>query len=162
MRKASSSTTFDCDVETFWKTFLSEEYNRKFYIDELGFRAFEILSQSDTARRLRIVPKLDMPKPVMKILGDSFGYEEEGRLDVDKNEWHWKMIPNTMREKLKTEGLVRVEPAGEGKCRRTDEVSMEAKIFGIGGLIESSTEKEIRSAWAKEAAFFKRYIAENG
>jgi hypothetical protein len=158
MRKASSSTTFDCDVDTFWKTFLSEEYNRKFYIEKLGFPQFEVLSQTDTERRLRVVPKLNMPGPVMKILGDSFGYEEEGRLDKAKNAWHWKMIPNTMRDKLKTEGIVRIEAAGDGKCRRTDEVTMEAKIFGIGGLIESSTEKEVRAAWAAEASFMRTYL----
>ncbi len=161
MRKLSSTTVFECDVETFWKVFLSEDYNKKFYFDELGFREMEVVSQTDTTRRLRAVPKLNMPKPVMKILGDSFGYEEEGRLDRDKNEWHWKMIPNTMRDKLKTEGVVRVEAAGDGKCRRTDEATLEAKVFGVGKLIESSTEKEIRDAWDKETAFLKRYLADN-
>ena len=117
----------DCDVDTFWKTFLSEDYNRKFYLDKLGFRAFEVLSQTDTERRLRVVPKLNMPGPVMKILGDSFGYEEEGRLDKDNNVWRWKLIPNTMRDKLRTEGTVTIEAAGEGKCRRIDEVTMEAE-----------------------------------
>ncbi len=162
MRKATSTVTFDCDVETFWKTFLSEEYNRKFYLDTLGFKAFEVVSQTETERRLRVVPKLNMPKPVMKILGDSFGYEEEGRLDKANNTWHWKMIPNTMSEKLKTEGTVRVEAAGDGKCRRTDEVTLEAKIFGVGGLIESSTEKEVRAAWDAESAFMKTYLQQNG
>lgn len=159
MRKASTTNTFDCDVETFWKVFLSKEYNQKFYLEELGFKSFEVVSQDETTRRLRVVPKLNMPGPVMKLLGDSFGYEEEGRFDAAKNTWHWKMIPNTMAEKLKTEGSVRVESAGEGKCRRIDEVTMEAKVFGIGGLIESSTEKEIRSAWDKETGFFRRYLA---
>lgn len=160
MRKATSTTTFDCDVETFWKTFLSEEYNRKFYLEELKFRAFDVVSQTETERHLRVVPTLNMPKPVMKVLGDSFGYEEEGRLDKATNTWHWKMIPNTMAEKLKTSGTVKVEAAGEGKCRRTDEVTLEAKIFGVGGLIESSTEKEVRAAWDAEAVFMKRYLAD--
>ena len=161
MRKASSSCVMDCDVETFWKVFLSEDYTKKLYLEGFEFPELEIVSQTDTTRRMRAVPKMNMPKPVMKILGDSFGYEEEGRLDADKNEWHWKMIPNTMRDKLKTEGLVRVEAAGDGKCRRTDEVTLEAKVFGVGKLIESSTEKEIRDAWSKEEAFMRRYLKEN-
>jgi hypothetical protein len=159
MRKATSTSVYECDVETFWKVFLSAEYTKKFYLEELGFPQFEIVSQTDTTRRLRAVPKMDMPKPVMKILGNSFGYEEEAHLDG--NAWHWKLLPNTMRGKLITEGVIRIEAAGDGKCRRNDEVTLEAKVFGVGGLIESSTEKEVRAAWSKEEAFMKRYLKDN-
>jgi hypothetical protein len=158
MKKAIGRSEIQCDVDTFWKVFLDKEYNRAFYLEELGFPRLEILEQTETTRRLRAVPKMDMPGPVKKILGDSFGYEEVGSLDRQKNEWRWKMVPNTMPDKLKTDGVVRVEPAGEGKCRRVDEVNIEAKIFGIGGLIESSAEKEIKAAWDKEAAFMNRWI----
>ncbi len=160
MRNPTTTAVFECDVETFWEVFLSEDYNKKLYFEVFEFPEMEILSQTDTTRRLRAVPKLNMPKPVMKILGDSFGYEEDGRLDREKNEWHWKMTPNTMREKLLTQGITRVEAAGDGKCRRTDEATLEAKVFGIGKLIESSTEKELRDAWGKEEAFLKRYLKE--
>lgn len=160
MRNMRSTTEYECDVETFWKVFLSEDYTKKLYLDELEFKSLEILSSSETGRRMRVVPKMNMPKPVMKVLGDSFGYEEEATLDRDKNLWEWKIIPNTMANKLFTRGSIRIEAAGEGKCRRTDECTMEAKVFGVGGLIESSTEKEIRSAWDREAVFLKKYLAE--
>lgn len=159
MKKLRVTTELDCDVETFWKVFLSEDYNKKLFYDIFGFTEMVIVSQTDTTRRIRVIPKLNMPKPVMKLLGDSFGYQEEGRLDRDKNEWHWKMLPNTMGDKLKTEGVVRIVADGD-KCRRTDEATLEAKVFGLGGLIESSTEKEIRDAWDKELAFLKRYLKE--
>jgi hypothetical protein len=158
MRKATATSEFPCDVDTFWKVFMDKDYNRAFYLEELGFPQLEVLEQTETTRRLRAVPKMNMPGPVMKILGDSFGYEEVGTLDRSKSEWRWKMIPNTMSDKLRTDGVVRVEAAGEGRCRRIDEVSVEAKIFGIGGLIESSAEKEVKSAWAKEATFMKRWL----
>jgi hypothetical protein len=161
MRKVSSTpATFDCDVDTFWEIFLSEDFNKKLYLDELGFKEMEIISQTDDTRRLRAVPKLNMPKPVMKLLGDSFGYEEDGRLDRDKGEWQWKMIPNTLSEKLKTEGVVKVEAVGDGQCRRVDTCTLEAKVFGIGKLIESSTEKEIVDGWKQGNAFMKRYLAD--
>jgi hypothetical protein len=56
-------------------------------------------------------------------------------------------------------GTVRIEPAGDGHCRRTDDFSIEAKIFGLGSLIESSIEKELRSAREKEYAFLARWVA---
>jgi hypothetical protein len=57
-------------------------------------------------------------------------------------------------------GTVRIEPAGDGHCRRTDNFSIEAKMFGLGALIESSIEKELRSARAKEYAFLARWVAQ--
>lgn len=162
MRKATASHVIHCDADTFWKVFFDDEYNRRFYLDELGFKQLEIIDKTETSRRLRGVPKLNMPGPVMKLLGDSFGYVEQGTLDRAKNEWRWKMIPNTMADKLKTEGIIRLEPAGDGKVRRLDEVTMEAKVFAIGGLIESSTEKEIRDAWEKEARFMNRWLEKKG
>ena len=161
MRNATATHTIDCNIETFWKLFLDEAYNKRFYLDELGFKEFEILEMTDTLRRLRGVPKLNMPKPVMMFFGDSFGYEEVASLDRDKNEWRWKVIPNTMRDKLRTEGVIRLEAMGNDKCRRIDEVNLEAKVFGIGGLIESSTEKEVRDAWEKETRFMNRWLAGN-
>jgi len=160
MRKATSSHVYDCSVDTFWDVFLSEEYTRKFYLEGLKFPTCEIVSQSATERRMRVVPKLDMPKPVTKVLGDSFGYTEEATISRDESEFRWKMKPNAMGDKLRTEGIIRVEPVGDDKCRRIDEVTVEAKVFGVGKLIESSAEKQIQDSWKAEADFFSRYLRE--
>ena len=112
-------------------------------------------------RRLRVVPTMNAPKAVQKVLGDSFGYVEEGSFDKAKSEWRWKMVPNTLSGKLMTGGVVRIEAAGEGKCKRTDEVTIEAKIFGVGGLIEKTAESETRSFWDKSTPFMKRWLKEH-
>lgn len=161
MRKVSSTSTVNCSVETFWKVFFDDEYNKAFYLKELGFTSLEVLSKSETARVMRGVPKLTMPKPIMKVLGSSFGYEEHGTFDKAKNEWTWKMVPNTMADKLKSSGTIRIEAAGEGKCRRIDSCTVEAKVFGIGGLFESSLEKEVRNAWDAEARFINRWLQDH-
>jgi hypothetical protein len=59
-------------------------------------------------------------------------------------------------------GTVRIEPSGDGHCRRTDQFTVEAKIFGLGGLIESSIEKELQTGRAKEYAFLTRWIDKRG
>ena len=63
-----------------------------------------------------------LTKPVEKVLGDRFGYEEVGTFDRDRSEWRWEMIPNTMRDKLFTRGMVRAEKVGDNQTRRIDEV----------------------------------------
>jgi hypothetical protein len=68
------------------------------------------------------------------------------------------VIPNTLRGKLTNHGTVRAVPAGEGRCRRIDEMHVEAKVFGVGSVIESSTEKQVVSAWEQTAAFTNDWI----
>lgn len=68
------------------------------------------------------------------------------------------MTPSTMADKLRQEGTMRIEPIGDSKVRRIAELTMEAKVFGIGGLIESTTEKQLREGWDRSAVFMNRYI----
>jgi hypothetical protein len=156
MKTVTASTVLPCPPETFWKVFLDEQFTRALFLDELQFKELTILELTDSSRKVRVVPKINLPGPLQKLVGDSFGYEEHGTLDRARNEWTWRMIPK--KEIIATRGKVRVEPTGDGHCRRNDEVIIEGKIFGLGGVIESTAEKEVRASSAKENAFFVRWL----
>jgi Protein of unknown function (DUF2505) len=158
MKNISLTHVVDCDIDTFWSVFLDAEYNKKLYLEGLGFKSFEPIELTATSRRMKGVPKMNVPGAVAKLLGDSFGYEENGTLDKATNTYTWKMTPNTMVDKLFTKGSVKIEAAGEGKVRRTSSVSIEAKMFGVGGLLESTAEGEMRASMEKEAAFMNRWV----
>lgn len=160
MRKLSATHVIDCDIETFWKVFFDAEYTKKLYLEGLAFKSFEILEQSETKRRMKGIPKMNVPGPVAKLLGDSFGYEEQGTFDREKNTFSWKMTPNTMTDKLFTSGTVKVEAAGEGKVRRLSDATIEAKVFGLGGVLEGTAEKEVKDGWDKEAVFMNKWVKE--
>ena len=125
MRKPTASYTLECDVDTYWEIFLDEAFTKELHSQQLGTRELEVLEQTDTTRRLRVAPKLSMPKAVQKLLGDSFVYEEQGTLERDTNTWRWKIVPNTMTDKLSTFGTFRLEPLAGGKCKRHDEATIE-------------------------------------
>jgi hypothetical protein len=72
--------------------------------------------------------------------------------------WRWKMAPNTLADKLFTSGTVRIEPIGSDKVKRIAEMSIEAKIFAVGGLIESTAEKQMRDGWDKSAIFMNKFV----
>ncbi|MBW2459554.1 MAG: DUF2505 family protein, partial [Deltaproteobacteria bacterium] len=144
MRQFKTSHDIQCAVDTFWQLMLDEKYTRDLYLNELAFKELEVLELSDTVRRLRCVPKLNMPGPVAKLLGDRFSYEEQCTLDRTRSEWRWKLIPSTLASKIRVQGIVRVESLSDDQCRRFDDATMEAKVFGIGKLLESSTEKEMQ------------------
>ena len=153
MKTVTGTANLSCSPESFWKIFFDERYTRALYLDELGFHDFKLLELTDSSRKVRLSPKL--PGVLQKLAGDSFAYEEHGTLDRAKNEWTWRMIPK--KEIVATRGKVRIEPTAEG-CRRHDEVIIEGKMFGVGGLIESTAEKEVRASFAKELAFFNRWL----
>jgi hypothetical protein len=159
MRKLTRTIVLDCEPEKFWNVFFDDDYIRKMHKDGLGFREIEILEKTETRRRLRAVPSLEVPETVARLLGDRFGYEERGTVDRARGEWRWSMAPNALGDKLRTEGTITIESAPGGKTRRRDDVVIEAKLFGVGGLIEASAEKQLRASWEKEEAFMKRWLA---
>jgi hypothetical protein len=164
MRTVSERFVLPCDCDTFWRTFLDESYIKALFLQELKFKELTILALSDSARKVRAVPSMNLPSVLEKLVGDSFAYEEHGTLDRAKNEWTWRMVQpeneagKKKKEIVSTRGTIRVTPAADGKCNRSDDVQVEAKMFGVGGLIESTVEKEMRSVWTKELAFITRWL----
>jgi hypothetical protein len=154
----------NCNIETFWKLFFDKTFNETLYKEGLGFPEFSVINQTETddkiTRKCAGKPKLNMPGPVMKLLGDGFRYTEEGTFDKATKTWRWKMTPSSLAEKLRQEGSLKVEAVGDNKVRRSAELINEAKVFGIGGLLESSAEKSLREGWDKSAAFMNKWIAD--
>jgi hypothetical protein len=157
MRKLRESTTFPCDVETYWRRFWDDDVARRLYMEGLSFRAFTVVSKTDNDRTLRVQPKMSLPSAVEKILGPSFAYDEIGSLDRASSTWSWRM-KSPLGDKLETRGTIRIEAEGSG-VRRTDEVVLDARVFGLGSLIESSAEKELRAAWEREFSFWRRELS---
>lgn len=162
MAKFTVTHEINTDVEGFWKLFFDKEFNEKLYKDGLGFSDFRLLEQKDSdagvTRKVTGTPKMTVPGPVAKILGSSFSYVEDGSLDKKSNTWKWSITPSTAADKIKSGGTLRIEAAGPGKVRRIAELYVEAKIFGIGGMIETATEKDLRDGWDKSAVFMNQYL----
>ena len=166
MKKFTLKHEINCSVEHFWKVFFDKEFNTTLYLNELRFPQFQITEQTTESdgsvrRRVRGTPKMNVPKAVAKLLGDGFSYEEEGNFDPDKELWSWKLFPNSLKGKLNTHGTVRIERIDDNKVRRIADIQCEAKVFGVGGLIESSTEKQMREGWDDSARYMNRWVKEH-
>jgi hypothetical protein len=163
MKKLSLSHEIHCSVEHFWKVFFDKDFNTTLYLNKLGFPKYEILEQREEGgvivyRKTRGVPRADAPAAVKKLMGDGFGYDEEGRLDAATKTWNFKLKMNTMADKLRTEGFVRCEPIDANRCRRVMGMEFEAKLFGVGGLIEAFSEGEMKAGWDASAAYMNEWI----
>ncbi len=162
MKKFTLRHEINCSEDHFWKVFFDKEFNEALFREGLRFPQYEILEQTETdasiRRRVRGQPKMEVPAAVAKVLGDSFGYEEDGTFDRASKVWKWSMTPNRLQGKLINRGVVTAEPISSDKCRRIAEIELEAKIFGVGGVIESSSEKQLRDGWNKSAEFLNRWL----
>jgi hypothetical protein len=163
MSKFTVVHEINCNAETFWKMFFDQAFNERLFVDGLGFKEFKVIEERDGERELvrkaTGVPKLSLPGPVAKLLGDNFRYTEEGRFDKATQVWTWKIIPGTMADKIRQEGTLRLEPIGDSKVRRIADLVLEAKVFGIGGLIESSVEKQLRDSFEQNARYTNTHLA---
>jgi hypothetical protein len=162
MPKIHLTHEINCDVETFWKIFFDPSFNEKFYKEELQFQEFKSTDRDTpqaTSRTIQAMPKMDVPGPVAKLLGSSFRYTEEGTREKTSNLWRWKTTPSSLADKIRNEGTMRVEASAPGKTRRIVEITIEVKMFGVGGLMESMAEKTLRDGWEKSALAMNRLLA---
>ncbi|MBW2453450.1 MAG: DUF2505 domain-containing protein [Deltaproteobacteria bacterium] len=162
MKKWTLRHEINCSAKQFWPVFFDKHFNETMFLKALGFPEYEIVEQTETdgavRRIVRARPKMNLPKPLMKLLGDRFGYTEEGSFDPKTEVWSFKMTPSTLAGKLRNEGTTRVEAIDDTRCRRVAELICEVKVFGLGGLLESTSETEMTRGWNYSAKFMNGWI----
>ena len=154
----------ECTPEVFWKLFFEKDFNEQLF-KALEFPEWKLIETKETDKEIiRIVkatPKMEAPAAVRKLLGSKFGYDEEGRYDKASKTHKFIIKPNVLTEKLRNEGTVNCEPRGEGKSTRVVTIIAEAKVFGLGGMIESSFEKSFRVGWQQSADFINKWVKDH-
>lgn len=159
---------FETDADSYWsKVFFDPEYNKRLYLDALGFKGFELLELTGEhggvrTRRIRVEPKTDAPAVVSKLIGGDITYVEDGRFDPKTQIWSFTTTPSKLADKIRISGKFWVEPRGEKRIERACETEIEVKIFGVGGAVESFIEKTTRDSYAKTEAFTNAFIREKG
>jgi Protein of unknown function (DUF2505) len=159
---------FDCDEQTYWdRTTFDPVFNERLYRDVLKFPGYELLSLVDDenakTRRVRIDPPLgNLPAAVKKAVGDRFSYVEEGRFDKKTGRYEFKIAPSAMRDKAKTFGELWCEKLGDKRVARIAHVTVEVKVFMVGGLVEEKILGDVRHSYEAAARFTREYLKELG
>jgi Protein of unknown function (DUF2505) len=166
MRRFTMVQDIALDLEEHWRLFLDDDFDKAMYLEGFGFPRYELLEHRDgdgeSFRRIRVVPKLDVPGPVAKLLGSSFAYTEEQTFDKKARTLRARVIPSVLADRLGSTSAVRAESTASGKTRRNVEVTVEARIFGIGTVVEGALEKNLRTGWEKAAAYMNKHAARKG
>ncbi|MBL9105882.1 MAG: DUF2505 domain-containing protein [Myxococcales bacterium] len=164
MKQVKLVHEINCSPEVFWKLQFDPVFNEALLGHAMKIENYKVLKFEENDREIRRTttgqPKIDLPGPIKKIMGSGFAYTEEGRLDKAAQKWHWKIQISTFGDKVRNEGTLRLEKIGDNKIRRIAESEIEAKIFGVGGLIEGNMEKAMIDGWTAGAAFINKWIAD--
>jgi Protein of unknown function (DUF2505) len=166
MKERRIEHTYSCSGEVFWnQIFLDDAYNRTLFIEELHFESWRVLRSevkgTEVHRVIEAVPRLgDLPAPLKKLLSSGAGYEERGVVDLKAQRYRLEVTPRSLASKLTIQGELFTTPLGEHSCRRTYVARVDARVFGLGGLIEDRLLADIEKSYAKAALFTNRWIAD--
>jgi hypothetical protein len=158
----------DTDEDTFWsKICFDEAFNKKLFEGALKFPGWKVLeSKEDDTKILRKIqvdpPVGDLPGAVKKVIGDKLAYTEEGTFDKKAKRYSFKVTPSTLAEKTKVSGELWVEKISDKKIRRMCRMSVEVKVFMVGGMVEDRILADLRSSYDNSTSFTNQYIKDNG
>jgi Protein of unknown function (DUF2505) len=158
----------NCDTDTYFeKCVLDAEYNRRLFYEELKFKSYELVEQKDVGdtvvRKVKAEPQTaNLPAPIKKVIGDSFGYVEEGTYDRKNKVYSFRTIPGGFPDKVKIHGTMRCEPLGDKRVTRITEIHVDVKIFMIGGMVEDRIVADVKQSYAKAAEFTNVWAKEKG
>ncbi len=158
----------DTDEDTYWsKIVFDAPFNEKMYMGGLKFPMWKLLDSKDEEaklwRRVQVDPPVgDVPAAVKKVIGDRLSYVEEGTFDKKTKRYSFKVTPSTMAEKTKVAGEMWVEKVSDKKIIRFTRISVDVKIFVVGGLVEDRIMGDLRSSYDKGTTFTNEFIKENG
>jgi hypothetical protein len=168
MPKTRIEHTFDCSEETLWQTlFFDEEFTRRLYKDTLRFPVWRLIEQKDSGdtmtRKVEVQPLVEnVPGPIKKVLGDRFGYIEEGTFDRKKHHYRFRVIPSSMPDKTTIAGAMYSERLGDNKVKRIVDFDIEVRVMMIGKMIEQKSIEDTRASYDKMAVFLRSYLKEKG
>ncbi len=151
----------DCSPSQYWTQIHGDEaFNRALYLEHLSHGFEQLVNDPERGLfKAHIQPKPDAPALVLKVLGDAFSFVEEGTLDKDSLVYRFVITPSTLPQKISTEGVMRVESLGEGRCRRVVDFSFRARIPGVGGVLEKFLAKTTKESFDASAAFANEWLA---
>jgi hypothetical protein len=159
--------TFHVSYETYWdELFFNEAYQTSLHMKGLNcaLAEVELLEKRDDGRlfqRVRIEPRVPMPGPVKKLLGDRVVYVEDGVYDPQDGRYRFTIIPSVFAKMSTIQGVLWVTRTGEQQVERTCVLTVSVNVRGAGKILERFISRSYEKNIATAAQFTTDYIASN-
>lgn len=159
--------TFDVSAERYWEMFFSEEYNAALWpaIDvvrePISFEREGEGPKTRIRREQRLTPQREVPKFISKMVSGAITYVEKNDFLAADNAMKTVTIPGFAADRVKTEGVYRLEPLGPDKVKRIWEGMVKCRIPLLGGKIEKHLVEEVRESYRRTTDFTRKWIADH-
>ena len=153
---------FDTDVKSYWKIFLSPDFNKDMFA-ELKMKNYEVLEQKDDGkifyRKQTLEPTTPIPGFLQSII-KSTGYTEIDHLDWSTNVMDVKIETAMFKDKFHLNGKYSVSPLGDGsRCKREFRGDVKVSMPLVGGKIEKYMMEQMRDSYEIAARVTRKWIA---
>ncbi|MEE2787557.1 MAG: DUF2505 family protein [Myxococcota bacterium] len=151
--KFSIGGEYEVSTETFWNhVFFRDDFTHALYFDGLGFERVEILDTSlaetgDRTRHLLVQPRLNIPRLIRGRIGDRLTYVEEGQFDAKRQRWQTVLRLKGWEDKVKIRSEMSFTDIGRNHALRHVEFDIEARVMGLGRLVERFLEGTLRESY---------------
>lgn len=150
---------FDTDVKSYWKLFLSDEFNDAL-LSALKMKHHKTLKKEDDGTTFRrsqsMEPTVNIPAMFAKFVPD-MNYVEHDTLVWATNTMRIQI--DAANPKFKTSGDYSVTPTGENRCRREFKGEMKIDIMLVGGKMESYAVDEMKKSYDVASQVTREWIA---
>lgn len=158
---------FAVTAPRYWEAFFSDDYNKALFESlDIGWELLTLERKGEgddlvIERRQRLTPRREVPGFLSKFVADKIAYTEHNIFTAKNNHMKTVTTPSFLADKIKTEGLYRLEPVGDSKVLRVWEGLAIAKIPLLGGRVEKYLVEEIRESYRRATAFTRGWHAEH-
>jgi hypothetical protein len=152
---------FDTDVESYWKLFLSPEFNKDMF-GELKMQKYEVLKQTDDGKHFHREQLCEPSTPIPGFIASvvkSTGYTEIDDMDWGTNTMKIKIETSMFKDRFTMGGDYIVTPLDGGKrVRREFKGEVKVAMALVGGKIEKFMMEQLRDSYDIAARVTRRWI----
>ncbi len=161
--KLTMTEIYRCTPQAYVEAYFDPVGRQKREVDGLGGLSWTVVSNTQDQGERRLIAdftqRLDAPGPIRKLIGETTAFQEESWWREGSDVIDIVIRPQKMAKKLSIQGQYRVQGLEDGTSRVTFELEVQARIFGIGGLVEKMALKEAPDTFAKDAQYFNEHLA---
>jgi hypothetical protein len=150
------------DPATAWAELQSTAYGEA--VAKEGGADVQVLEESEKdgarMRRLRVTGKRPLPGFAQAALGtERLTYVQIETSVPGAFKLRWKVVPDTLADRVVAEGTYELLPDGNGSVRAIDG-TIEVRVPLVGGRIEKALAEELQKSYDRTALFAQRWLTE--
>ncbi|HEY2746742.1 MAG TPA: DUF2505 domain-containing protein [Polyangia bacterium] len=152
---------FETDPESYWKLFLSPEFNKDMF-GELKMKKYEVIERTDDGKRFHRKQVCEPSTPIPSFLASvvkSTGYTEVDDMEWGTNKMRIQIETAMFKDRFSMSGDYIVSALDGGKrTRREFKGEVKVSVPLIGGRIEKFMMEQLRDSYDIAARVTRRWI----